>query len=492
MPGDPDDGGGSRITAPSSSSRKLDNPNQILDVEFVDEYAFNNSSDSNFNIQTATDAGQGRFYLSQKTPSKNVDINKHRNINLENKFREADSGPFYFFVEHKTLNIGRLHPMKLGEKLLQLNAYEKFIKEISRVGRNRIKVEVSSGAIANELVADKFFYQNEYIAYIPNFLTEKKGVVRYVDTSFSEQQLMQIIKSEIPIKRVQRLNRATKTGDETVYTPRQVINITFEGVRIPQFIYINKVRCPVEAFVHPVVQCFNCLRYGHTAAQCKSNKRCKKCSTVVTTECEVCNAWCVFCRNSNHQSIDKTCPEYNKQKRIKEAMSHLNVSFKEAEVAINNPAYTSIINKNRFAPLINSETEFPSLPETTTKQSLKYIQPLNRSPLSSQQSACPSPKKRKPSDLTPHFTPIRREFNTSFCAGPVINQFKPSAGSEVLKRKNTPTFDLEDFKNKMVINISKFLKNLLEKNLPGTSAREVTDKIKLEESLSSIFENILS
>lgn len=41
--------------------------------------------------------------------------------------------------------------MKLGE-ILQLLGYEKHIKEISRVGQNRIKLELHSGSIVEKLI----------------------------------------------------------------------------------------------------------------------------------------------------------------------------------------------------------------------------------------------------------------------------------------------------------------------------------------------------
>lgn len=102
-------------------------------------------------------SGQNEPFVA-KTFGKNANDNIQKNINLDNTFKDSDAGPFYVFVEHRNLNIGRLHPMKLGEKLLQLNGYEKFIKEISRVGRNRIKIEVTSGNIANQLIRDPFFF----------------------------------------------------------------------------------------------------------------------------------------------------------------------------------------------------------------------------------------------------------------------------------------------------------------------------------------------
>lgn len=152
------------------------------------------------------------------------------------------------------------------------------------------------------------------MAYIPSLLTEKKGVIRSVDTSYFETELLQIIKSDVVVKRVQRLNKVTRNENEVVHTPRQVVIVTFKGVKIPQYVFINRVRCPVDVYIPSVVQCFGCLRFGHIATQCKSKKRCRKCAAEVVTDCAECDVWCVFCRNNNHASTDKSCPEYGKQK----------------------------------------------------------------------------------------------------------------------------------------------------------------------------------
>nr|CAI5836484.1 unnamed protein product [Callosobruchus analis] len=80
--------------------------------------------------------------------------------------------------------------MKLGEKLLGLKKYDDHIIEINIVGRNRIKIEVDSAAIANSLVEDSFFPDNNLIEYVPNHLTDKRGLVRGVDTSLDEESLL--------------------------------------------------------------------------------------------------------------------------------------------------------------------------------------------------------------------------------------------------------------------------------------------------------------
>lgn len=110
-------------------------------------------------------------------------------------------------------------------------------------------------------------WKNNLTAYIPAHLIEKKGVVRGVDTCYSEEELINLINCGTKIKHVKRIYKTRNNDGELTRTPRQMIIVTFDGLVIPQYIYIHKVRYEVGPYFQPVVMCFSCLRYGHTAPQ---------------------------------------------------------------------------------------------------------------------------------------------------------------------------------------------------------------------------------
>lgn len=453
------------------------------DVIFVDQQTSNHNKGINNTESYKDNTSQGQSVLStgfEKTHTDSTSNKKPTRFDKNNKFRNSDKGPYIVFVEHKILNLGRLHPMKLGEKLSQLSEYEKHITEISGVGRNRIKVLLDSGNAANKLIGDSFFEKNDLVAYIPNYLTEKKGIVRFVDTSFSEESLLTSIKSETEIKKVQRLHRIVTEGDEVKRIPRQMIIVTFRGVTIPQFIYINKVRCPVDVYVQPVMQCHNCLRFGHTLSQCKGKKRCKICGSDKGDECSECGTYCIFCKNDSYQSTYKECPEFIKQKRTKEAMALHNLSFKEAEGIIDNPAYTSIVKRNRFAPLLNCNIDFPSLSQPAKPRNNNLPEPGT----SGQPQPTNPPKKRKTHDTTPPFSPIQREYNTPFCGGSVFN-----SSSYKMNNDNSQNVNLDSLKNKLCSSVFNFLIEVIGKLIPSSSTFSIDD-LNLESSLNNIVNNI--
>lgn len=396
--------------------------------------------------------GQSQMIISEKVshnqqktrndnPQKTSTIPSSRYIDTSNRYASNSPGPFVIYVEHLSLNVGRLHPMRLGEKLLNIGDDEKFINEINVIGRNRIKIDVQSASAANRIVNNSVFSENELISYIPLHLTEKRGIIRGVDTSYSEAELAERIDSSIPIKNVRRLYRHLKKDGQDVKVPRQMVVITFNTVEIPQFIYINKIRFEVNCYYSPVVQCYNCLRYGHTAKQCKSERKCQTCGTLSQNSSENgeincssnCSKFCIHCKSETHKTTDRSCPLFLKQKRIKECMAHLNISFTEAQKAVENPSYSSLVNKNRFAPLM-TDTEFPELPTKTNPPAFNRTKTI---------TSRPQPiimengnKKRKVRDISPQSPLSQREFPWSFGGKPIIDLNAPPQNNfEALKNR---------------------------------------------------------
>jgi hypothetical protein len=166
---------------------------------------------------------------------------------------------------------------------------------------------------ANSLVREKLFSDNKLTAYIPQHLTEKKAFARGVDTKLTESQLTTLIESEVP---------------EKIKIPRQTIVVTFAGLSVPNAVTISYIKCPTELYIPKVVQCLNCLRFGHISSQCNSKSRCKTCGKehVAKSECSRVK-FCVYCETFDHSSAAKDCPYHQKQFAIKKVMVENNLTF---------------------------------------------------------------------------------------------------------------------------------------------------------------------
>lgn len=76
-----------------------------------------------------------------------------------------------------------------------------------------------------------------------------------MDTKITEEELLACIDTSIPVINVKRMTRRTEVNNEITYVPRQTIIITFAGLVVPEYVYINYMRCPTEPYVPRVIQC---------------------------------------------------------------------------------------------------------------------------------------------------------------------------------------------------------------------------------------------
>uniref|UniRef100_A0A6M2DS07 Putative product n=1 Tax=Xenopsylla cheopis TaxID=163159 RepID=A0A6M2DS07_XENCH len=113
------------------------------------------------------------------------------NIYENLRYDEYDEGPFVINVESNSKNIGKIHQMSLGRLIFQKHAeFKQAITEIKAIGKNKIKIEVNDFKVANKLINDKVFMENNMRTYIPTYTLIKKGVIYDVDTDFSEAYII--------------------------------------------------------------------------------------------------------------------------------------------------------------------------------------------------------------------------------------------------------------------------------------------------------------
>lgn len=317
---------------------------------------------------------------------------------LNNKYRITDPAPYYVYVEHCERNLGRLFPITVGHYLFSQKEFKDGIKDIVPVGLNRVKVVAKTYSVANKLVNHPLLSQRNLRSYIPTFFTQKRGIVKMVDTMFDEDYLKANMQTNRKVLEVKRLYRkVVKENGAVEYVKRQMILVTFLGSSIPNNIKINFCNFPVEPYVHPVVSCFSCLRFGHRSNQCKGKPKCTKCAGDHDyNECESDLPFCVHCKSNEHNSTSKKCPAFIRQHNIKKIMAAENITFKEAEFIADNPSYAKVATYNRFA-LLDNEENFPSLPYPSERK----LTLLNKPKINKLQNPSTFNKRKAPSTPPP-------------------------------------------------------------------------------------------
>lgn len=342
---------------------------------------------------------------------------KSKQYDLENKYRTTDNGPYYVMVEHEDKNIGRLFPIRIGHYLLSDPYLKQNILDIKAVGLNRVKIICKTYNSANNLINHNALKTNKLIAYIPKYYTQKKGVIKMVDTSFTEEYISNAIESNIRVMDVKRMKRRVydESSDTTTYVDRQMVILTFLGNKVPQNVRINMVNFPVDPYYYPVIQCFKCLRYGHTSNQCRGKPRCKTCGSDSCKDdpCQDEEQKCIYCSSTDHNAVSRKCPVFKKQANIKKVMATENVSFKEAEFIVDNPSYAKVTTHNRFSLL--DPNSFPVLTEPTTNFVLQ--KPSTNKPLPFKNT---NSQRKKRKAVSPPSTPPAPEKTNKSKPVPII------------------------------------------------------------------------
>ena len=280
------------------------------------------------------------------------------------RYEITDRGPFIVILESNVNNLGSLHPMSVGKLIIKEHKeVDNYIQSIASSEKNRIKVVFISPLHANILLRSPILEEKGIKASIPQYLLKRTGIIRHVDLSLNDEEIQSLLK---PVSgqifttlEVQRLRRKiTAEGKDPEYRPTGSVKITFKGQFLPPQVSLCKVICNVEPFVQKVVQCFNCLRYGHVNVHCKSKVRCNRCGDEhKSSECSSTSPpSCIFCKGNHSASNHKECPEFSKQKSIKTIMANENISYREAMQKQSN-SFSAIVQ----SPIRCTPEDFPSL-----------------------------------------------------------------------------------------------------------------------------------
>ena len=130
---------------------------------------------------------------------------------------------------------------------------------INHIGHNRLQVTCNSANSANQLIELPCLKEKQFIAYIPSYCLQKKGIIRNVDADISEEVILSKLKSSVKVLSVQRIYRKTfNETDGTIMTPLQTVIITFDGISLPSHVSLFFLQdgscsvCPASNAMFPV------------------------------------------------------------------------------------------------------------------------------------------------------------------------------------------------------------------------------------------------
>uniref|UniRef100_A0A8D8Q0Y3 CCHC-type domain-containing protein n=1 Tax=Cacopsylla melanoneura TaxID=428564 RepID=A0A8D8Q0Y3_9HEMI len=274
---------------------------------------------------------------------------------------------------------------KLGQALAQVTNNTPDILKKERLTRNKILVVCANAITANSLVNNETL-SKDYNVFIPMNYVTRFAIIRDIDVEFTEDEILASLDTrQFKLMSVQRLKRKSVDEDRKVsYVPASTIKLSFAGQHIPAHVFLWYSRIPCEPYVQSTIQCFKCLKFGHTSNSCRSALAvCKKCYQKEEAE-HSCSPTlnCLNC-DGMHNPRSKNCPELQRQTKIKALMGSRNMCFQEAALLFPpmkkvSPSF-AVKTSNAFSVLDNLPESFPTLgnPDVFDKDSPieKYVAP---------------------------------------------------------------------------------------------------------------------
>lgn len=254
----------------------------------------------------------------------------------------SDEYPVYVESQKKEERLGNRNPLQISKLFKNV----KGIHERRRVNSSKITLIFKQAAAANDFLSHECLKEHNMRAYIPAASVERVGVVRYIPKEASNEELYAKLTADQEIIAVRRFLK--KESGKLV--PLTTISVTFVGTNLPQFIYLDNWRYRVYEYIPPVMQCYRCMKFNHSAKVCRNNQVCSKCSEGHSYK--DCNSTELKCSNcgGDHLAISKACP-------IKLAKTEQ--------------------NKKSFANIVKNSTKsnsFPPLPAITKLQKNNIIE----------------------------------------------------------------------------------------------------------------------
>lgn len=331
-----------------------------------------NYNDNNIDHEEIVDYNTG-MTNNAKSSNEIIKIGIQSKVIDQKKYRYTDTGPFIIYMQGKTAqkNVGNYHFLQVAKYVYTHSTDKDGIKNINKKGKNRISIEFKSYQAANEFLDNNKVKEDGYEIFIPNHNISCRGVIGFVDLEFTKEELEQfseVKKVNTEILNIRRLNRKIVREGKSEYVGSGSVCYTFTGKQIPKEVYICGIPFRVKPYIMPVVQCYGCFLYGHVKNHCKSTSKCKNCGE---KEHEgTCEKKCYHCNSKEHYSFNSVCPEYARQKYIKELMSLDNLTYYEA-----NEIVPMIENKRKNKQTFQkNNNEFPALGKETDSEFITIAQ----------------------------------------------------------------------------------------------------------------------
>ncbi|XP_050031749.2 uncharacterized protein [Dermacentor andersoni] len=180
-------------------------------------------------------------------------------------------------------------------------------QKINRAGF--LCVNVATAADAVKLLNLKKLGGADVESVIPSMYLRHEAKIRGVPYHYTNEKLAEVF-ANVGVLSARRQLTVKRLHDGTYEEfPRSSVVLTFKpDATLPKTLELENEKFIVEEYIEAPLQCFKCLRFGHTSRACVSVGRCKNCGArYCDEECERRTPMCANCFGP-HQATYVGCP----------------------------------------------------------------------------------------------------------------------------------------------------------------------------------------
>ncbi|KAG0436899.1 hypothetical protein HPB47_017709 [Ixodes persulcatus] len=299
------------------------------------------------------DTDQGEWYDAKTSKKRKKNFRSSKSGDTVTNSPTTTVGLTVIFVPAvENQKITAISSLKLSVALEQL--CPECIHEIRPNSRlNLIAVDTRNGQTTRALLACTQICSLKVRAYEPVPRHFAVGVIKDVDTSLSDAEIEQHMRS--PEGRVARIRRLGQSS---------IVKIAFSETTLPSFVYLGHVRHPVTPFKERPIQCRKCCGYGHREANCKRPPICSRCGEAHDGN-DTCSGQekCANCSQA-HAATSSSCPKWQRESETRSYARKHAVDFRAARSAVSQQRETKQTAEIEQRPLHSQNT----INETSNKQ----------------------------------------------------------------------------------------------------------------------------
>jgi hypothetical protein len=269
-------------------------------------------------------------------------------------------GPYLVFIKEKNSPLAHI---TISKRINE--SFKNAVKTLTRVSRSKIRVELNTAKVANELLIAPFL--GGYLTYIPAESVEIDGIInleKNIDmkdiTDNGYGKFSHPLVPPVKIVQAFRFRRFVgETGEvekEKVYEDTETIRVTFMGTALPRWVCIHGLLVRVKMYNPKLMSCTKCLGDHHTAKHCTTGERCMKCKGFHGTKvCPDLSVWCPHCKKNVTHDSKEDCPTFFV--RTRELITGMKKSSKKSYAEAVRQAEINTQVHNQFSILTPNDSD---------------------------------------------------------------------------------------------------------------------------------------